>query len=64
VDEPIHIPVNTKVRFLITGNDVIHSWWVPELAVKKDAIPGIVNEAWTKVRKSRHLSRPMCGVVR
>lgn len=51
VDEPIHIPVNTKVRFLITGNDVIHSWWVPELAVKRDAIPGIVNEAWTKADK-------------
>lgn len=49
VDEPIHIPVNTKVRFLITGNDVIHSWWVPELAVKRDAVPGIMNEAWTKV---------------
>lgn len=51
VDEPIHIPVNTKVRFLITANDVIHSWWVPELAVKKDAIPGIMNEAWTKAEK-------------
>lgn len=51
VDEPIHIPVNTKVRFLITGNDVIHSWWVPELAVKKDAVPGMVNEAWTKAEK-------------
>lgn len=51
VDEPIHIPVNTKVRFLITGNDVIHSWWVPELAVKKDAIPGMMNEAWTKAEK-------------
>lgn len=51
VDEPIHIPVHTKVRFLITGNDVIHSWWVPELAVKKDAIPGIVNESWTKAEK-------------
>ena len=51
VDEPIHIPVNTKVRFLITGNDVIQSSWVPELAVKKDAIPGIMNEAWTRVEK-------------
>lgn len=51
VDEPIHIPVNTKVRFLITANDVIHSWWVPELAVKKDAVPGIMNEAWTKAEK-------------
>lgn len=51
VDEPLVIPVNTKVRFLITANDVIHSWWVPALAVKKDAIPGFVNESWTKVNK-------------
>lgn len=51
VDEPLHIPVGTKVRFLITANDVIHSWWVPELAVKKDAIPGIMNHAWTKANK-------------
>ncbi len=49
VDEPVVIPVDTKVRFLITANDVIHSWWVPELAVKRDAIPGFINEAWTKV---------------
>ncbi len=49
VDEPVVIPVNTKVRFLVTGNDVIHSWWVPELGVKKDAIPGFINEAWTRV---------------
>ncbi len=49
VDEPLVIPVNTKVRFLITANDVIHSWWVPELAVKRDAIPGFINEAWTRV---------------
>jgi cytochrome c oxidase subunit 2 len=48
VDEPLVIPVNTKVRFLVTANDVIHSWWVPELAVKKDAIPGFINEAWTR----------------
>ena len=49
VDEPVVIPVDTKVRFLVTANDVIHSWWVPEIAVKKDAIPGFINEAWTKV---------------
>ncbi len=48
VDEPLVIPVNTKVRFLVTGNDVIHSWWVPDLAVKRDAIPGFINETWTK----------------
>jgi cytochrome c oxidase subunit 2 len=41
VDEPLVIPTNTKVRFLITANDVIHSWWVPEIAVKRDAIPGL-----------------------
>jgi cytochrome c oxidase subunit 2 len=47
VDEPLVIPVGTKVRFLVTANDVIHSFWVPELAVKKDAIPGFINETWT-----------------
>jgi cytochrome c oxidase subunit 2 len=49
VDNPLVLPVGKKVRFLITANDVIHSWWVPDLAVKKDAIPGFVNETWTKV---------------
>jgi cytochrome c oxidase subunit 2 len=49
VDEPLVIPVGSKVRFLITAADVIHSWWVPAFAVKKDAIPGFINEAWTKV---------------
>ena len=49
VDEPRVIPTDTKLRFLVTANDVIHSWWVPEIAVKRDAIPGFINEAWTKV---------------
>ena len=44
VDEPMYLPVGKKARFLVTANDVIHSWWVPDLAVKKDAIPGFVNE--------------------
>jgi cytochrome c oxidase subunit 2 len=48
VDEPLVLPVDTKVRFLVTANDVLHSWWVPQLAVKKDAIPGFINEVWTK----------------
>jgi cytochrome c oxidase subunit 2 len=48
VDEPLVLPVNTKVRFLVTANDVIHSWWVPQLAVKRDAIPGFINEVSTK----------------
>ncbi|MBX9914845.1 MAG: cytochrome c oxidase subunit II [Pseudomonadaceae bacterium] len=49
VDNPLVVPAGTKVRFLITGADVIHSWWVPAFAVKKDAIPGFVNEAWTRI---------------
>jgi cytochrome c oxidase subunit 2 len=49
VDKPLVIPVNQKVRFLITSDDVIHSWWVPAFAVKQDANPGFINEAWTKV---------------
>ena len=51
VDHPLVVPVDTKVRLLLTGNDVIHSWWVPDFAVKKDAIPGFINEAWFKADK-------------
>lgn len=51
VDEPLIIPVNTRVRFLITANDVIHSWWVPDFAIKQDAIPGFINTAWTRVEE-------------
>ena len=49
VDHPLIVPVGTKVRLLITAADVIHAWWVPDLGVKKDAIPGFVNEAWFRV---------------
>ncbi len=49
VDKPLVIPANKKVRFLVTSDDVIHSWWVPAFAVKQDANPGFINEAWTKV---------------
>ncbi|MDA9583873.1 cytochrome c oxidase subunit II, partial [Porticoccaceae bacterium] len=48
VTEPLVIPTNKKVRFLITGNDVIHSWWVPDFAVKRDAVPGLFTAAWAK----------------
>ncbi len=51
VDEPMVVPVGAKVRLLITANDVIHSWWVPELAIKKDAIPGIINETWFRAEQ-------------
>jgi len=49
VDNPIVLPVGKKIRFQITANDVIHAWWVPALGVKKDAIPGFVNEVWTYI---------------
>ena len=49
VDKPLVLPTNKKVRFLLTADDVIHSWWVPDFAVKQDAIPGFINEAWTQV---------------
>jgi cytochrome c oxidase subunit 2 len=49
VDNPLVVPADTKVRVLISAQDVIHSWWVPALAIKKDAIPGYINEAWFKV---------------
>jgi len=49
VDEMVVIPAGKKVRFLITANDVIHSWWMPAFAIKQDAIPGFVNTAWTVV---------------
>jgi cytochrome c oxidase subunit 2 len=46
VDNEVVVPVDTKVRLLVTAADVLHSWWVPEFAVKKDAVPGFINEAW------------------
>jgi len=49
VDNQLLIPTGKKVRFLVTANDVIHAWWVPQLGVKKDAIPGFINEVWTRV---------------
>ena len=64
VDEPLVVPINQKIRFLITANDVIHSWWVPALAVKKDAIPGFINEAWARIEEPgiyRGQCTELCG---
>jgi len=64
VDNHLVIPVDQKIRFLITANDVIHSWWVPDFAVKKDAVPGFINEAWTRVDKPgiyRGQCAELCG---
>ncbi|WP_291224044.1 cytochrome c oxidase subunit II [Dokdonella sp.] len=49
VDKPLVLPVGVKVRFVITADDVIHSWWVPDLGWKQDAIPGIINDNWTRI---------------
>jgi len=49
VDNRLVLPVGTKVRFVITSDDVIHAWWVPALGWKQDAIPGLINEAWTRI---------------
>jgi cytochrome c oxidase subunit 2 len=49
VDHPLVLPIGRKIKFLITADDVIHSWWVPALGWKRDAIPGFINEAWTNI---------------
>ncbi len=51
VDRPLIVPIHKKIRFLMTSNDVIHSWWVPELGIKRDALPGFINEAWARIDK-------------
>jgi cytochrome c oxidase subunit 2 len=51
VDQPLVVPIDTKVRLIITANDVIHSWWVPAFGVKQDAIPGFVRDSWFKAEK-------------
>ncbi len=64
VDNPVVVPTGKKIRFLLTAADVIHSWWVPDLGWKKDAIPGFVNESWTRIDKPgvyRGKCAELCG---
>ncbi|RUO76023.1 cytochrome c oxidase subunit II [Idiomarina seosinensis] len=64
VDNPLVVPTGKKVRFLVTSDDVIHSWWVPDFAVKKDANPGFINEAWTRIEEPgiyRGQCAELCG---
>lgn len=64
VDHPLVVPKGAKVRLLVTSNDVIHSWWVPDFAIKRDAIPGMINEAWFKAEKTgtfRGQCAELCG---
>ena len=51
VDNPVVVPRGAKVRLLFTSNDVVHAWWVPDLAIKKDAVPGLVNESWFRAEQ-------------
>jgi cytochrome c oxidase subunit 2 len=64
VDNPIVVPINKKIRFLITSNDVIHSWWVPVLGWKQDAVPGFINDAWAEIKEPgtyRGRCAELCG---
>lgn len=64
VDKPLVVPVGVKIRYLITSNDVLHAWWVPELSVKKDAVPGYFNEGWFQIDETgiyRGQCAELCG---
>ncbi|MGQ0579604.1 MAG: cytochrome c oxidase subunit II [Betaproteobacteria bacterium] len=64
VDNPLVVPVGKKVRVLITASDVPHAWWVPAFAVKQDAVPGLIRDAWFRIEKAgiyrRQCAQP-CG---
>ncbi len=64
VDKPLVLPTHRKVRFLITSNDVIHSFWVPALGFKKDAVPGFIHDNWARIEKPgiyRGQCAELCG---
>lgn len=64
VDKPIVVPINKKIRFLFTSDDVIHAWWVPELAVKQDVVPGFINDSWAIIEEPgvyRGQCAELCG---
>jgi cytochrome c oxidase subunit 2 len=64
VDHPLVVPIHKKIRFLFTSNDVIHSWWIPTLGIKRDTIPGFINEAWARIEKEgiyRGQCAELCG---
>jgi cytochrome c oxidase subunit 2 len=64
VDKPLVLPIHTKIRFVITAGDVIHSWFVPAFGWKMDAIPGVINAAWTNIEKPgvyRGQCAELCG---
>jgi cytochrome c oxidase subunit 2 len=64
VDNALVIPANVKIRYLLTANDVIHAWWVPDFAIKRDAVPGFINEGWFKINEPgiyRGQCAELCG---
>jgi cytochrome c oxidase subunit 2 len=64
VDNRLVVPVDTKIRFVITSDDVIHAWWVPALGWKQDAVPGFINEAWADIEQAgvyRGQCAELCG---
>ncbi|MDO3387740.1 cytochrome c oxidase subunit II [Gilvimarinus sp. SDUM040013] len=64
VDEPLVLPVGKKIRFIVTANDVIHNWWVPDFGVKRDAIPGFTNDSWAVIEEPgvyRGQCAELCG---
>lgn len=65
VDNPLIVPTNQKIRFLVTASDVIHSWWVPQLGIKRDGVPGFINESWANIEKPgiyRGQCAELCGL--
>lgn len=65
VDKPLVVPIHKKIRFLVTSNDVVHSWWVPYLGIKRDAIPGFIHESWALIERPgiyRGQCAELCGM--
>jgi cytochrome c oxidase subunit II len=64
VDKPLVIPSGTKVRLLLTSQDVIHAWWVPDFGAKRSAVPGFVNELWFRVDPGKEgIYRGQCAAL-
>lgn len=65
VDNVLVVPTDTKIRFTFTANDVLHAWWMPDLGIKKDTVPGFINEAWAYIEKPgiyRGQCAELCGI--
>jgi cytochrome c oxidase subunit 2 len=65
VDKPLVVPIHKKIRFLVTSNDVIHSWWVPAFGIKRDAVPGFIHDSWARIDKPgiyRGQCAELCGM--